>query len=715
MTTNADDDILFTMLTRSSGDWVSGVITDSRGTTACFVTVDAGTCQLGAAGVYTITLSLYYGGAGNYSISVDSMRTPSDCRKLSSSFFSFASPGLTGTLPFGSAGKCFAFDQPQGAVLYMEAAGGGDVEGPIMDGQYQPACIVRYATTCTLSQPGPYHVFLHNDYGNQSAYLLRMPRISASEGCGVVQPGAFGDQGGSIGVGTLSTHVTCNKLTTAIAGMVSIRVNPDQNIWWTLYDNAGQQVCDKSSNVNGCPLSAAGDYTLLLQNQDIGGDSISYTLGVTALYGTAGCAAAVDTSWDLPALLVQQTSGVQVNCQPFHGQAGDRVVTYAAPTSYNDVSALIVDGTGSVICPDYSAEDGCVLPTTGTYRVVSYLRNWDGQTAEATYKLQIKRLSSPDGCPTITPGTYDAAPAGAMGGIRCRILDVPAAGSYVLKAVDGQNYETYAQVYDSAGLKVCSSERCDFTAPGRYTMVLDGSQPTSVIDNDFMYAVAFLPAAPSGCPKVSDDPSQMTPYDGQFTAAGQFDCLQLASPSGARITELMPGGATGAAVPPVTVVDATGTYVCDSSWSLRQQPCELIGTAPFYAVYTPSAGDVTGAYALIFPRVNGSIDCPVLPRTSDGATVTTSIDRFGACFSVPADQHAAKENFTYERTSGSGSAALVIISADGIRYCGTFFSLSTGRTMTCTLPDGPATVILETEAVDATYQLTHSDATTTSP
>jgi hypothetical protein len=540
---------------------------------------------------------------------------------------------------------------------------------------------------------------------------------NASTECGVVRPEAFGDQGDAVGTGTVSTQeVTCHELTAPVAGLVAIRFNPGQDLWWTLYDNAGQQVCDKYSNLHACRLPAAGDYTLLVENRNNFGNSITYKVGVTALYDTAGCAAAMGTSWDLPALLVHQTSGVQVNCQPLEGQAGDRIVTYAAPTTYNEVFVSLVDSTGAVVCPDYSSETGCVLPATGTYRVVSHLANFDDQTADDTYKLQIRRLSSPEGCPTVTPGAYNAAPAGAAGGIRCRILDVPAAGGYLLNAVDAQNYDTYAQVYDTAGLKVCGSPQCNFTAPGRYTMVLNGSAvPNSVIDNDFEYAMVLLPAAPSGCPQVSDDPTQMTPYRGQFTTAGQYDCLQLASPVGAKIIELQPGDATGAGQPPVTVVDATGTYVCDSSYALRQQSCELTGTAPFYAVFAPYRGYVAGAYALSFPRINGDVGCPVLPRTSDGATVSTNADKFTACFSVPADQHAAKETFTYQRTSGSGDASLVVFNGTGVRYCGSFYSQSTGRTMTCTLPAGPATVILEADAVDATYQLTHRDSTTPAP
>jgi hypothetical protein len=706
-----DNDTLFTLLTRSSGDWVSGSVIDNAGNSVCFVTVDSGTCQLGRKGTYTLTLSLLFAtGTGNYSISVESMRTPSSCRTLTSSFFSFASPGITGTLPFGLAARCFVFDQPQDALLYLEqpGTGGADVQSPIFDRQYQQLCTVRYATTCRLTGPGPYRIFLHEYYGAQATYLLRMPRISASTGCAIMRPGAFGDQGSAVGSGTVSTHVTCNKIRASAAGLVAIRFSPDQSLFWTVYDNAGQAVCDRFSNFSSCALPASGDYTVLVLSQDLFGSSISYKVGVTALNGTAGCAPTTATNWDRPALLVHQTSPVQVNCQPFQGASGDRIVTYAAPTVFNDVIQSLVDTTGAVVCPGFSDQDGCVLPAAGTYRVVSYLLNWDDQVSDATYQLQIHRLSSPQGCPTLTPGAYNAAPAGALGGIRCRILDLPGAATYLLKAVDAQNYETFGQVYDSAGLKVCTSGQCSVPAAGRYTMVLNGSARNSVIDVDFQYAVALLPSVPSGCPQVSDDRSQLVPYHGQFAGAGEYGCVQLTSPAGAKVMELVPGDSTGAGRPPVTVVDATGTYVCDSSFALRQQACELTGTAPFFAVFTPSGGFAAGAYTMFYPRVDGAADCTSLTR--DGTTLTTSADVFTACYTIPADQHAAHETVTYRRVSGSGDAEVAIFDGTGIRWCGSLSFPSTNRTVTCSLPAGPATVLFEGDAVDASYELTHAAA-----
>lgn len=104
----------------------------------------------------------------------------------------------------------------------------------------------------------------------------------------------------------------------------------------------------------------------------------------------------------------------------------------------------------------------------------------------------------------------------------------------------------------------------------------------------------------------------------------------------------------------------------------------------------------------------------MLPRDATGATVTTGADRFAVCFSIPADQHAAQESFTWARTSGSGRARLSVFDGQGVRKCSQV-DYSAQRTVTCALPQGPVTVLLETDAVDATYRVTHGDAATPAP
>ncbi|GAA2192811.1 hypothetical protein [Micromonospora lupini] len=710
VTSTVDQDTLFVRLRQVSGDGVSATVKGPDGSNVCYVSSYLTDCKLGAAGVYTITVALYYGtGKGAYSLSAESMRAPSTCVSLPASFFSFASAGRSGTLPAGLAARCFTFKQPTGAVLHL--AGTGGVQGDILDAQFQRICSVGYPTECTLREPGPYRLFLEETYGNKAAYTLRMPRISQSVGCPALPLTAFGDPGAAVGTGTAppNQEISCQSLRVTTPGRLVIRLDQyaNQYLDWRLYDDAGQVVCTEYDSARSCAAPTAGAYTLVSQNWNW--EPVSYRAAVVRLDQAEGCAAPTTLNWDQPALTVHQTSPVQTNCQPFHGEAGERVMVYRAPDRYNEVASWIVDEQGGVVCAEWSEQDGCALPSTGTYRVVSYLMNWAADSEDLTYKVQVRRLSDAVGCPTITPGTYNSAPAGALGGIRCRTLDLPSAGTYRVTAVSAENYRSYATVYDSAGVKVCTDTWCKIPAAGKYTMVLSGGAPNEVIDTDFLYAVALLPWKPSDCTPVSDTGWQDAPHRGRFDAAGQHNCLQLPSPTGAHVAELLPGDVTAETSPEIIVVNAAGDQVCDYS-SLRQYSCELTGEAPFSVLLTADEGFPTASYAVAFARTDGPPACPVLPGDASGATVTTGADHFAVCYTVPGDQHASRESFTWTRTAGSGDARLSVFDSQGIRYCGPT-GPAVERTVTCTLPAGPVTVILETDAVDASYRLTHRDGT----
>lgn len=712
--TRVAKDTVYIDLHQPESAYLSASITAADGTFICYATSSYPTsCAFATAGTYTVTVTNPFGGPPEFTLSVESALTTSKCTSLPDSFFSMSSPGMSGTLPAGTAAMCFSFSQPTGSVLWNAALGvsPGYPSGGIYDAQNQPLCPISYSggQTCTLSTAGPYKLFLHELYGNETAYTLRMPRLSQSTGCAPLKLAPFGDPGDAAVTAsvTYTQQYTCAKVHLASAGPIGIRFSDLQQLFWTLYDNSGVKVCDSYANGRTCPAPAAGDYTLFIQDIGFLGDAHTFTVTAAAQYDNAGCQAATSTAWDTTALVVHQTSPAQTNCQIFEGTAGDRVMTYSAPVQYNSVAAWIVDATGNPVCPTFSGDgqDGCVLPATGTYRVLSYLDTWDKQNPDETYWLQIRRLNNPAGCLAIKPGTYGTAPV--LGGIRCRILTVPAAGTYTVAPVDSQNYQLSGDVYDVEGLRVCYiGGNCAFPAAGNYTLVLDGGNPSSVIDNDYQYTVAFLTAVPTGCGTLSDSADPIQPYHGSLVP-GQHDCLQLPTPAGARITESLPPSATGAARPVVTILDATGTFVCDSNYPLLQGSCQLTGSAPFYAVVTASNGSPAGPYAAALVRTDGPPSCPTLPGTADGVTVTTSPAHFAQCLSIPATGHSATATFTYTRTSGSGGATMQVYDSAGLMYCAALAPADT-RTVTCSLPAGPVTVILDADDVDATYQVTYT-------
>jgi hypothetical protein len=80
-------------------------------------------------------------------------------------------------------------------------------------------------------------------------------------------------------------------------------------------------------------------------------------------------------------------------------------------------------------------------------------------------------------------------------------------------------------------------------------------------------------------------------------------------------------------------------------------------------------------------------------------------DDFSVCRSIPADAHAAGETFTWRRTAGTGGADLSIFDAEGVRHCGPTGTFPE-RAVTCALPPGPLTVVLNAAEAEATYDLT---------
>jgi hypothetical protein len=713
VTTTKPDDKLYTMLGRSSGDSVQVTVNGPDGAQVCFIRTDADSCQLGAAGKYTITVSLRFGGTGNYSLSVQSLLTPSVCTTLASTFFSFAATGFPGNLRLGSSGDCFRFNQPVGSVVYLwDPNSSGDVQGQILDAQLQPVCTVRYATYCTLGTAGPYRLQLFEYYGNPVPYTLRLSRISNAAGCSPLSLAQFGDPGDAVGTGSLAAQdaIACHRIHMPSAGTVAVRIHNQQNISSSIYNQAGQLLCQLGGFpiVRSCHLPAEGNYFIITLSRFW--EPIDYQIAVPALFRNAGCATGTGLSWALDATLVHQTSPVQTNCQPFSGNAGDRVMVYRAPVVYNEIISWLVDSTGEPLCTSFSDADGCVLPATGRYRVISHALNWDPAVPDVTYKMQVRRLSQPAGCPVVQPGAYDAAPAGALGPIRCRILDISTPGKYIARAFDPHNNQTFAAVYDTAGNRVCDdSSFCDIAAAGRYTMVLNARVASSVLDNDFSFVTTLLPYLPSGCATTPDTGHLEAPLHAEFTSAGQFLCRELTSPAGARIVTFQPTEATGPTRPNVYVLDSTGAFVCET-FGLRQSSCQLNGTAPFFAVFSAQSNADPAAFVMAFARMDNAPACPVLPRDAVGSTVTTGGDRFVACFSIPADQHAARETFTWRRLSGGGNASLSVFNDTGLRYCQVFVP-TPERTFNCTGPTGAWTVILETGGPEATYQVTHRDGT----
>ena len=667
------------------------------GTDVCWLYSGNDECVAPVAGTYT--LSVAHDSTSDpvrYRLGVQSFSNPQACAALPDDAFDFPMQAREGTLPADSAGLCFGFDQPAGSLLRLGVSTSSSLRGRIVDAAGVTVCGLDHDIECRVTGTAPYRIVFSSQWYEEGPYRFWGVRVSDPAGCAALSPAKFGGPGDASGSVTVeSDSLACQVFSTS-AGPHLLTFGARYYVDFQIVDRAGQQVCSGSDDRTAhCDLPAAGAYSLITKNRY--SEPRTVEAAIYPLASTDGCAGPIGTSWNTAPTRVMMRSDLQVDCHLIEAAPGDRVEV-DAPNGW------ITDASGTRICKPLEDEDhkGCPLPGAGPYRVVS-AGFWDDEPH--TYDVRVVRLNGHDGCAAVTVGRYGAAPAGPLTRNRCRALTVPAPGNYQVALVDDENYQAYGDVYDSAGLRVCSNS-CTFPAAGTYTLV-----PS----NDREYATVFLAAgSDDGCVAVSDGPLT-APRAGAFTAAGQYDCLLLPTPSGAGLALVRPQDATGTGYPEITVYDATGAYECDL-YDLRDYACRLEGTAPFRAVLhlDSDADDVTGPYHLGFVRTDGTPDCPVLPASAFGAGPSTSVTLGGTayvgCFTIPAG-HSAAEALTFRRTAGSGLARVSVFDADGDRQCQR--SRSEAGVLICRLDAGPATVLVEGTAAAGTYALDRRDITGT--
>jgi hypothetical protein len=458
---------------------------------------------------------------------------------------------------------------------------------------------------------------------------------------------------------------------------------------------------DQYATQGMCSVPAAGTYTLKVLNTGWEDQTASVTF--VPLGAAKGCAEPVGTNWDQPDVTRRTVSPVEVDCQPFEGERGDRVRLSYGTKTYGDSLAWITDATGARICEQFpeNNEDSCVLPGDGPYRVISTV--WRAESGfPAEYEVTVRRLSDPQGCTTTPVRAYGPLEQHQPATSPCVTFTAAAAGPYTVHSVSEDREVGVARVYDAAGLSVCRYEAdpCRIKTPGTYTAIVGrGSNPV-VLDRT---SAAGCVAAGTGLHK------------GELSTAGQYDCLTLDAPKGARIAALTSLSSAGL-TPEVEVLDRTGTAQCDED-ELRGGDCALTGEAPYRAlVHTEDRGDsATGPYAVAFHRTDVAQGCPVLPAGSFAAggkqaTLTTGGGVFSHCLGIPADAHTDAEVFQLIATSGTASAQFSVLDSDGKRVCERY-ATTNGWTI-CSLTPGKAHTVLVTGRDEAaTYSLTRRDVT----
>ncbi|MFC9845954.1 Tat pathway signal protein [Streptomyces sp. NPDC060223] len=569
-----------------------------------------------------------------------------------------------------------------------------------MSARRTPASVLLLALTVLVA--------LLTSTGTGSA---RAVEPAADAECAPLATAPFGDPGEAIGKATVAVDGSaCFTVTATAAGLHLVSLDDSSNEAYTQVlsaDGAEVDCYDEEFYAKGwCDLPTAGTYTVKVINNGWGDAQTAVT--VVPLGSTQGCADTTGTSWDLPTVSRTSVSPVEIDCQPFEGEAGERVRLTHGTKVYGDDIAWITDETGARICPHFpeDGEDSCVLSGDGPYRVLSQV-SYGERGFPAEFAVKVRRLDDPQGCRTAPVRPYGPLEPQDFGTNPCFTFTADKAGSYVVHDVDESGETSSVQVYDADGMTVCrETDPCRLPAAGTYTAVLDGSYPFS----DSRAGLIVLDrASGEGCVETG-----MGVHQGELSTAGQYDCLELAAPQGAVIAALTPLGSTPVDAT-VEVLDSDGTAQCDAG-ELAYGDCALTGTAPYRAlVHSDDGVTPTGPYSVALHRTDVESDCPVLPAGSyaDGgakATLTTGGGVFSQCLSIPADAHTGSEVFQLVATSGTTTAGFSVVDSTGKRVCDR--AATTNGWTICGLTPGKAhTVLVTGRDKAATYTLTRRDVT----
>ncbi|MET7450772.1 IPT/TIG domain-containing protein [Streptomyces sp. NPDC005574] len=535
--------------------------------------------------------------------------------------------------------------------------------------------------------------------------------------CAPLALAAFGDPGASVAtVAVPADGSVCFTVTAEAPGLHLVSLDdPSSDLYPQIFTADGTQLeCyDVEYAVKGwCDLPTAGTYVVKVVNR--GWDTVNTPVTVVPLAGTRGCAAPVGTNWDQPDVTRTSVTPVEVDCQPFTAQPGERIRLAHGTRVYGSTLAWITDATGARICPHFPEDDenSCVLPADGTgpYRVISQVSATE-QGFPADYAVQVRRLDDPQGCVTAPVRPYGVLDGPDLTTDPCFTFTTDKAGRYTVHYVSEDRSTGPVWVYDADGRTVCrsGSDPCRVPSAGTYTALLDGSP----LFRDHHQGLLVLDRA-SGAGCVATGTGL---HRGQLSTVGQYDCLALSAPQGARIAALTPLASSGVEAD-VEVLDRDGVEQCDAE-SLSNGDCPLTGAAPYRAlVHTEnSAEGATGPYSVAIHRTDATADCPLLPAgsfTADGAkaTLTTGDGVFSHCLNIPADAHTGAEVFQLAATSGAAAAKFSVLDSTGKKVCDR--SATTDGWTVCPLTPGKAhTVLVTGRDQAAAYTLSRRDVTAT--
>ncbi|HTJ71990.1 MAG TPA: hypothetical protein VL551_30900 [Actinospica sp.] len=424
----------------------------------------------------------------------------------------------------------------------------------------------------------------------------------------------------------------------------------------TVTDPSSNTVSCSSTDLVQCPTTAAGTYTLQVQNQ-----SSDYTLDYTALLSDTSCATA-DPSFATGVLQGSVADGQTGACYTLNMASGDvlHADLASSSTEFGQMNTTVYDATGTRICVDDQGD--CTLTGTAPYRV----RVGDLYGRADTYWQTLYDITDPQGCSAVAQQTYGTVPDQSSAD-QCRTLTVTTAGSYQVYAVSSGYSGITGTLYNANGTAACtnSGSACQLAA-GTYDFVtLEYPEYASDL------GVVFIAANESrGCVTTGDTDFASGPATGTFAGLGEEVCLTLPTAAGASDYVFNEPSAAGASTPSVQLLDATGASACSIAYAYNT--CALTGTGPFHEILSAQAATGAG-YRLLTQRTDSTAGCAAWPQSafggSYGAQAKTTATAIVGCLSIPAAQHSVGEMIDYTNATNTADGAIYVNDPTGKQVC----------------------------------------------
>ncbi|MEV4614364.1 hypothetical protein AB0K43_17460 [Kitasatospora sp. NPDC049258] len=537
-------------------------------------------CATNQAGTYTLKVRDGSGTQNGIALSYVPLLSSTACRTVGAADRALGAPTtFHGALPAASAGDCYALDLAADGVLRSYASSYQlvrtvyDATGkPLCDSQRDPGA----GLDCKLAGTAPFRVTVQQPSGAAADYGFTAARLSAPEGCPVVDPQAFGVSPDLTPTARCRTLRVAQPARYTFAPVGSEAAAPLGGLY---RPDGSAQVADCTVGV--CDL-APGDYTWVVEARNTAAGA--FGLAFHSTKETRGCTATKDDGLVSGAVTGTFAAPGQQVCLALPTATGKGVYLLNRPPAEGEaVEAEVYDAAGVRQC-DNGGRSYLVCKLTGAAPFRAVLSGTGGKA----YRLVIHRTGESAGCTAWPQSGFDGswgAEVSLTETVQQACLSLPADRHSTAEMIDYANLRNQVnaavELVDASGTTVCSTigsstTTCALAAGAPYTAMLVG---TDRVDTYQLVRRDISPTANCTAPASTTVGGRSTPLD--LTSALDARCIRVGGAATDRYW--LSARTLGTRYDPSTllmVVDAGGKVLCQQ-WGIA---CQVTGSTSYTAI-----------------------------------------------------------------------------------------------------------------------------------